>query len=142
MILDIEPLLVLLLDLRYPLHGYLHTFVAAAVVGVAFGFAMFFLERTMHPLYQRLLLEPQVTFKKSQFLTAGVLGTMLHVLFDAPLYGDVKPLFPLALNPFSGWGSSFEIYLLSTGMGVLGIIFYLLLVVWTYMRRRKEPRKM
>ena len=31
-VLDIEPLLVLIMGLNYPLHGYLHTFIAAVVV--------------------------------------------------------------------------------------------------------------
>lgn len=90
-ILDVEPLIVMLLRLHYPLHGYLHTFIAAIGVGITFGLVMFLLERPMHPLYKRLLLEPPAMLKKSQFITAGVLGAILHVLFDAPLYYDVKP---------------------------------------------------
>ena len=141
-ILDIEPLLVLLLGLRYPLHGYFHTFIAAIGVGIAFGLVMFLLERPMHPLYRKLLLEPEKTFKKSQFIIAGVLGTMLHVLFDAPLYWEIKPFYPLTANPLYGWASSSEIYLLSVFMGVLGIIFYSLLIVWTYKRPRKSQVKL
>jgi hypothetical protein len=63
-ILDIEPLIVLLLGLHYPLHGYLHTFVAAIGVGLFFGLLLFFLKRPMCPLYRRLLLEPQASFRK------------------------------------------------------------------------------
>jgi membrane-bound metal-dependent hydrolase YbcI (DUF457 family) len=140
-ILDIEPLLVLLLGLRYPLHGYFHTFIAAIGIGIAFGLVMFLLERPMHPLYKRLLLETDAPFKKSQFRIAGVLGIMLHVLFDAPLYYDIKPFYPLTANPLYGWASSSEIYLLSAWMGVLGIIFYSLLIVRTYKRPRKSQEK-
>ena len=141
-LLDIEPLLVLITGLSYPLHGYLHTFVAAIGVGVAFGFVMFFFERTIHPLYRKLLLEPEATFKKSHFIIAGVLGTMLHVLFDSPLYWDIKPFYPLTVNPLYGSVSSLEIYLLSVWMGILGIIFYLLLLtVWAYKRLQKRPSK-
>ena len=140
-ILDIEPLVVLFLGLHYPLHGYLHTFIAAIGVGAAFGLVMFLLERPMHPLYKRLLLEPQATLKKSQFIIAGVLGTILHVLFDAPLYWDIKPFYPLTANPLYGTVSSHEIYLLSVYMGALGIIFYSLLIVWAYKRPRKSQVK-
>ena len=139
-ILDTEPLLVLLLGLRYPLHGYLHTFIAAVGVGIAFGLVMFLLERPMHPLYRKLLLEPDIAFKKSQFMITGVLGTMLHVLFDSPLYLDIKPFYPLTANPLNGLGSSLEIYLLSFWMGVLGMIFYLLLIVWHIRKRKKVQR--
>ena len=141
-VLDVEPLLVLLLEPHYPLHGYLHTFIAAVGIGVAFGLVMFFLERPLHPLYKRLLLEPQATLKKSQFILAGVLGAMLHVLFDAPLYWEIKPFYPLTANPLYGSVSSLEIYLLSFWMGVLGIIFYLLLLtVWAYKKLQKRPIK-
>lgn len=139
-ILDIEPLIVMLLRLPYPLHGYLHTFVAAVGIGLVFGLIMFFLERSMHPLYKRLLLESQATLKKSQFLSAGVLGTILHVLFDAPLYYDIKPFYPLTVNPLSSWTSYSEIYSLSAWMGILGIIFCSLLIVWTLRaRKNQEP---
>lgn len=138
-VLDVEPLLVLVMGLNYPLHGYLHTFIAAVGVGVTFGLAMFLLERTMHPLYSKLLLEPETKLKKSQFIIAGVTGAMLHVLFDAPLYSDIKPFYPLTANPLFGSASSSEIYLLSVLMGILGVIFYvLLLVVQMYKRVREK----
>ena len=67
---------------------------------------------------------------------------MLHVLFDSPLYWDIKPFYPLTVNPLYGSGSSLEIYLLSVWMGSLGIIFYLLLLtVWAYKRLQKRPSK-
>jgi membrane-bound metal-dependent hydrolase YbcI (DUF457 family) len=135
-ILDIEPLLVMLLGLHYPLHGYLHTFIAAIGVGIAFGFVMFLLERPMGQLYKKLLLEPKASFKKSQFIVAGVLGAMLHVLFDAALYWEIKPFYPLTANPLYGWASALEIYLLSFWMGILGLTFYLLLTIWHIRKRR------
>jgi hypothetical protein len=136
-LLDVEPLIVLLLGLNYPLHGYLHTFASAIGVGLAFGFLMFLLERPMGSLYKKLLLKPKVLFKKSQFIVAGVLGAMLHVLFDAPLYWEIKPFYPLTANPLYGWASALEIYLLSFWMGVFGIIFYLLLIIWAYKKSLK-----
>jgi len=139
-LLDVEPLLVLTMGLNYPLHGYLHTFAAAIIIGAAFGFVMFFLERIMHPLYRTLLLEPEPVFKKSQFIIAGVFGTMLHVLFDSPLYGDIKPFYPLNVNPLYGSASSLEIYLICVWLGILGVIFYLLvLTLWMRKRLQKRP---
>ena len=139
-ILDVEPLLVLTLGLNYPLHGYLHTFIAAISIGVIFSLAMFFLERIMHPLYKTLLFETDAILKKRSFLIAGVMGTMLHVLFDSPLYPDIKPFYPLAANPLYGSASSLEISLLSVWMGILGITFYLLLVLSKTYTRVRERR--
>jgi membrane-bound metal-dependent hydrolase YbcI (DUF457 family) len=127
--LDVEPLLVLVAGLNYPLHGYLHTFASAIVVGAVLGFVMAFLEQTMHPLYRLLLLEPEVAFRKSQFILAGVLGAMLHVLVDSPLYPDIEPFYPLTTNPLYGLVSSPEVEFISLSMGVLGMILYLTSIV-------------
>lgn len=121
---DMEPFLVLSLGLRYPLHGYLHTFILAFCSGLALGLVMFLLERIMHPLYKVFLLEPKIMLKAKPFIIAGVLGTMFHVLLDAPLYDDIRPFYPLAVNPLYSVVSPLEVYSLSVWMGILGIVFY------------------
>jgi len=35
--IDIEPLLVITLNLHYPLHGYAHTFIGAIFIGTLWG---------------------------------------------------------------------------------------------------------
>ena len=129
-ILDVEPLLVMVSGANYPLHGYLHTVIAAVGVGLLFGSAMFLLERRAHPLYETLLLETDKTMKMPSYLAAGVLGAAFHVLFDSPLYRDIKPLYPLSMNPLYGLVSSSEIYLTTVWMGILGAAFFLSLLVF------------
>jgi hypothetical protein len=140
-VLDIEPLLVLVFGLDYPLHGFFHTLVAAIGVGVALGFVMFYVEGRMHPFYKALLLEGDMILGKRSYIMAGVMGTTLHVLFDSPLYLDIKPLYPLDANPFYGSLSSPEIHLLSFWMGILGLTFYLLLVLFNAYGRLQERHK-
>ena len=140
-VLDFEPLLVLTFGLNYPLHGYLHTFLAAIVVGFALGLAMFLLEGRMHPLYKTLQLEPETTLKRSSFTIAGVAGTFLHVLFDSPLYSDIKPFYPLNLNPFYGSVSSSEIFLVTFVMGILGIAFYILILLLKVIKKPQTLRR-
>ena len=138
-VVDIEPFLVLFLGLNYPVHGYLHTFIAAFCFGLALGFAMFLLERIMHPLYKTFLLETKGMLKMKPFIVAGVLGTMLHVLLDSPLYTDIKPFYPIATNPLYNSVSSLEVYIFSVWMGILGIVFYVgLLVFLAYDRLWKK----
>ena len=140
-IVDIEPFLVLSLGLNYPLHGYLHSFILAFYLGLAAGFAMFFLERTMHPLYKAFLLEPKIMLRMKPFIVAGVLGTMFHVLLDSPLYDDIRPFYPLAINPLYNSISFREVYDLSVWMGILGIVFYVgLLFFLAYDRLWKKRR--
>jgi membrane-bound metal-dependent hydrolase YbcI (DUF457 family) len=129
-ILDVEPFLVLFYGLNYPLHGYLHTFLLAFFVGLALGYAMFLLEKIFHPLYKLSLLESDNTLSLKSFLAAGVLGTALHVLLDSPLYGEMRPFYPLTTNPLYNPVSSLEIYSLCVWIGIFGIAYYVALLVF------------
>jgi len=118
-IIDVEPFLVISLKPEYPLHGHLHTFLAALIVGLILGCVMYLLEEDLRALYRKLLLEGEKDLDLRRFIIAGILGIELHVLLDSPLYEDIKPLYPLTINPLynpkltpgiyytmyaSGWG--------------------------------------
>jgi len=100
-LVDVEPLLVFtgVLGVEgYPLHGYLHTFLASLVAGSALGYAVFLLDRFLRGFFERLyLVEGDMGLRG--YILAGVLGWSLHVLLDSPLYTDIRPLYPLQLNP-------------------------------------------
>lgn len=127
-IVDVEPFLVLFLGLRYPLHGYLHTFLLAFFFGLAVGCAMFFLERFLHPIFRMFLLESDGKLNMKSFVLAGALGTVLHVLLDSPLYSDIRPFYPLTINPLLNPALSLEIYSICVWIGVFGVIYYLALL--------------
>lgn len=136
-IVDVEPFLVFVYGLRYPLHGYLHTFFLAFFVGLAIGYTMFLLERLLHPIYKVFLLEPDDRLRLRSFMVAGVLGTMLHVLLDSPLYDDIHPFYPLTINPLYNPTLSAEVYGICVWMGIFGIIYYAgLLIFLAYKKRR------
>ena len=137
-LVDVEPFLVLSLGLEYPLHGYLHTFIVAFILGLALGYAMFLLERISRSLYKTLLLESNATPKLKSFIVAGVLGTMLHVLFDSPLYDDIRPFYPLLANPLYHSASSLEVYSLCVWIGMFGVVFYIALLVFLVYRRFRK----
>ncbi len=121
---DIEPLLVISLGLDYPLHGYLHTLLAAIPHGVLIGYAMSLLERPLSPLYESLLLEDGIA-GKSPFILAGVMGTVSHVVLDSPLYEDIRPFYPMGENPL--YDPSLPIYELCTLTLLIGALLYLIL---------------
>jgi membrane-bound metal-dependent hydrolase YbcI (DUF457 family) len=127
-ILDIEPFLVLILGLNIRLHGYSHTFIMAFVVGFGLGYVMFLLERFFSPLYKTLLLEKEQMLNIKPFMLAGVLGALLHVLLDSPLYSDIQPFYPLIGNPLYN-STLLDVYSICLWMGVLGIVFYVYLLV-------------
>lgn len=138
-VVDVEGLLVLVLGLNYPLHSYLHTFLLASLLGVALAVVMFFLERFFQPAYKLFLLETNNKPRISAFIAAGVLGTMLHVLFDAPLYSDIRPFYPwTTANPLLNPVSSANVYAATVWLGALGLVFYAgLLLSHVYGKGRK-----
>ncbi len=97
---DIEPLAVMVFDLNYPVHGYFHTFLFGSLVGVTWAF----LAWPFRGIFEKLMNLFRVEYSTDilKMLISGVLGVWLHVLFDAPLYTDIKPFFPLTDNPLYG----------------------------------------
>jgi hypothetical protein len=99
---------------------------------------MFLIEGILHPFFKLFLLESQDNVNLKSFMIAGIFGTMLHVLLDSPLYTDIRPFFPLTINPLHNPALTFEIYGFCVWMGILGIIYYVSLLVFTvYGRVRK-----
>jgi hypothetical protein len=139
-IVDVEPFLVLFLGLNYPLHGYLHTFFLAFFVGLALGYVMFYLEKIFHPIFKMLLLEKDQTLNLRSFLAPGVLGTLFHVLLDSPLYSDIRPFYPLTINPLYNPSLTSEVYSFCVWMGILGIVFYGYLLVSSVYNRFQKKR--
>ena len=127
-IVDIEPFIVLVFGLNYPLHGYLHTFLFASISGLALGCIIFLVEGVFHGFFKAFLLEEEHPSNVKAFMVAGISGTLLHVLLDSPLNGNIKPFYPLTFNPFYEPALMLEIYNFCTWTGLLGAAFYAYLV--------------
>jgi membrane-bound metal-dependent hydrolase YbcI (DUF457 family) len=139
LILDVEPLLVVMLGLRYPMHGMLHTVVLACTVGLLLGFTIFRLEGFMSMSYKKIKLETEKPLMLRSFLLAGVFGAVLHVLFDALLYSEMEPFFPLAINPLLNLHVSMSsVYWFCVALGVLALVYYVGLQV--YYLYKKAPK--
>ncbi len=135
---DVEGIIVLAFGLNYPLHGYMHTLLTASVFGLVLGLVMFKLEKPTQPFYRMLKLETERSLPLKSFIAAGVSGAFLHVILDAFLYSEMKPLFPLAVNPLIYAPISMsEVYLLCVGLGILGLMYYVGLFALEYFRRKK-----
>jgi len=109
-VIDIEPFLVLSLNLDYAVHGYLHTFLGGTLIAVLLAFAMSRMRGTFLPLMSFLKLEQRTSFRG--IVLASVFGIYLHILLDSPLYSDIRPFYPIEFNPLLGHGMfvGFEIY--------------------------------
>jgi membrane-bound metal-dependent hydrolase YbcI (DUF457 family) len=142
-ILDVEPLAVMVFGLDTPLHGYLHTFLLATVVGLLLGFVMFSLEKPMQPLYRKIQLETNRSLKIPSFLLAGVFGTALHVVFDALLYSEMAPFFPLTINPLLNLHTSMpEVYSVCVWLGIFGIAYYGALIAYSLYKKSTAKDKL
>ncbi len=142
-ILDAEGFLVITLGLSYPLHGYLHTFVSAIAVGLLLGLVMFKLERPLQPFYRKIELETDKALKLKSFLLAGVFGAVLHVLFDAFLYSEMMPFYPLTANPFLSIGLSMsQVYNVCAILGIIGLVYYAAIVIYSMYRTPKTQIRM
>jgi membrane-bound metal-dependent hydrolase YbcI (DUF457 family) len=95
-IIDIEPLLVLTLDLDYPLHGYAHTIIGGATLGLLLGVVLHAARSVINPLYGLLGLQANQSLKA--FVYGGVIGGLLHVVVDSLVYEPMFPLWPLERN--------------------------------------------
>jgi len=138
-IIDIEPLLVLVFGLSYPLYGYAHTFVLASIIGLALSYVMFVLEKFLKPLYRFLVLVPQKSFNFKAFAMAGILGTIIHVLLDSPLYTDIRPFYPLNINPLYNPEVSFRASIMINDVcifsGIIGLIYYIGLIIYSILKK-------
>jgi hypothetical protein len=99
-VVDIEPLVVMLLDLDYPLHGYCHTLLIGSLIGLLVGLILYAFRTTVTKILARLKLAHSPTLLRSAI--SGVVGAWLHVLYDAPIYQDIRPFFPIDSNPMLG----------------------------------------
>lgn len=97
-ILDVEPFLVLLLDLNYPLHGFFHSFLGGTIIILLLSFILFKIRPMLNPITDFFKLKQNSSFLN--ILAASIVGIFSHILLDAPLYTDIQPFFPLNLNPF------------------------------------------
>ncbi len=120
---DLEPLAVMIFSLKYPLHGYAHTLIGSAFVGLLCGWAVYAWRGYITSLMSALKLDYQVSLKRA--LLSGVLGAWLHVLMDSTLYPEIRPFYPLSANPLLGMVTFSQMYWGCAVSFIPAFIFYL-----------------
>jgi len=125
-IVDVEPFLVVFLGLDYPLHGFFHSLVGGAIIAIVLAFLMFRLSSITKKVMKFFQLEQEVTLKR--VMAASLAGVYFHILLDSPLYPDIKPLYPLDVNPFfsSDLAVSIYIYMFCIFSLLFGVIVYII----------------
>jgi membrane-bound metal-dependent hydrolase YbcI (DUF457 family) len=123
-IVDIEPFLVLFLGLNYPLHGFLHSFLGGSLVAIILSLLMIKLDKKIQKVTEFFKLKQK--FSSKGIWLAAFSGIYLHILFDSPLYMDIKPFYPSGSNPFynNSVFVGFEIYTLCVLLFLAGFFLY------------------
>jgi len=100
-IVDFEPFLVLIFRLNYPLHGFFHSFLGGSIIAAILSLVMIRVDERIQKIMRLFKLEQQF-FRRSIWI-ASFSGVYLHIMLDSRLYTDIKPFFPLSINPlYSG----------------------------------------
>jgi membrane-bound metal-dependent hydrolase YbcI (DUF457 family) len=128
---DLEPLAVLVFGLNYPLHGYCHTFLFGALVGLGWGLAAYSARGVLAWALHAIGLDYVPSLGRA--LLSGILGVWLHILFDSPIYADIRPFYPSPSNPLYGLISDTTAYRIGAAAFVPALVIYLI-------QRRKRDR--
>lgn len=133
--IDMEPLLVMVFDLSYPVHGIAHTFAGGAVIGLVCGLIGYFSRASLAGFMNMVRLPYSPSFTK--YLISGMLGAWLHVLLDAPLYGDIMPLYPFSHENPLLWSIQSDImYTLCAAAFIPALGLYL--IILAFHRKKKK----
>jgi len=97
-IVDVEPIMVLIFDLDCPLHGFFHSFLGGTIVAFLLAAVMIEVRKSLSSLLSYCRLEQKSRFKN--ILLASLSGIYIHILLDSWMHIDIRPFYPLDLNPF------------------------------------------
>lgn len=135
-ILDLEPLAVILFDLPIPLHAFFHTYLGATIVAVVLSIGIYPFRKYLNEMVSFFGLEQESSFR--HIIPASLIGTYSHVLLDSFLYVEMNPFFPLLGNPFVGALAGGFVYNLCLVLGLVGFFVYMLRVLLNLRVSRTE----
>jgi hypothetical protein len=121
-IVDVEPFCVLVFNLNYPLHGFLHSFLGGTTVAIILSVILYRLRQPLNKIMNTIKLSQNSSF--GIILLSCLSGVYFHVFLDAFLYTDIKPFYPTQMNPLYGWVSSQLMYLFCGASFLLGGLLY------------------
>ena len=136
-IVDIEPFLVLTLNLNYPLHGFFHSLLGGTLVAIPLALLMFKIRSKFTPLLSFFKIEQKISFPK--ILVASLSGIYIHILLDSRMYTDIQPFYPSNYNPFLTIGilAGLDSYVFCIFAFFGAIIIYILRLIFIFRKSKK-----
>ncbi len=140
-IIDIEPLLVLVFNLNYPLHGFFHSFLGGTIAAVLLAGIMRVIRKYFTPVMTFFKLDQDTSNRR--ILVSSLLGVYIHILLDSRMYTDIKPLFPLSFNPFYRSTSlpGLTETLICVWCYIGAFITYTLYLVYYFLKRKNKAQE-
>ncbi len=123
-VLDLEPLIILMFNLGPYLHGPFHSYLGATIVALAVSIIVWSLRTHLESFLTMFNLRQKSSY--IVILLSSLLGTYSHVFLDSFLYSEMNPFLPFLGNPFLGLISSAVIYQFCVVGGVIGLLVYVL----------------
>lgn len=136
-VIDFEPLAVILLDLNYPLHGYFHTFLGGTVVALVWGFIAYSGKSILQRLMKLFHLSYETNLGK--MLLSAILGAWFHLLLDSICWRDMRPFWPLDTNPFINLMTLKTVRLLCTISFLPAFVLYIIAVA-SHVRKKRNQK--
>ena len=122
-IVDVEPFYLMFQRAAY-LHGFFHSYLGASILGVLVALCIYPLRRGVERVLESFRIPQRSSFRKILF--ASLIGAYSHVFLDSFLYEEMRPFYPLEVNPFLNAVSAYSVY------GFCGISILLGLVMYVY----------
>ena len=134
-ILDIEPLAVILFHLPYAAHGFFHTYLGATIVACLLTTVIYPFRRYLNMLVSVFGLHQESSLR--HIFPASIVGTYSHVFLDSLLYPEMNPFYPIIANPFVGVFQIGFVYNACLVFGLLGFGVYVVHVLYNQLKPRQ-----
>jgi membrane-bound metal-dependent hydrolase YbcI (DUF457 family) len=135
--IDLEPGAVMVFNLDYPLHGYIHTFLFGGLVGVVWGVIAYILFRRFFAFLMRFFGLPYQPTLLNMTLS-GLFGGWLHILFDSVLYKEMNPFWPMLGNPLHAVVRYRTVFLICEVSLIAAVVIYPALAWHNYRKAGKS----
>ena len=134
-IVDIEPFMVLALNLDYPLHGFFHSLLGGTLVAIPLAVLILKIRNKLTPILSFFKIEQNFSFKT--ILSASLSGIYIHILLDSRIYTDIQPFYPSTYNPLLTTGilAGLDSNIICLWSFFVGIIIY---VIKLFLFKRKN----
>ena len=134
-ILDIEPLSVIIFHLPFAAHGFFHTYLGATIVAIPLALVIWPMRGYLNSIASFFGLRQESSFR--HILPASIIGTYSHVFLDSLLYPEMNPFYPLIGNPFVGFFQDAFVYNACVFLGMIGFGVYIVRVLYLQMKKNQ-----